>query len=322
MHLQWAVNTNNFGFRSVSVGSLRSFCRSSHLGPPSWLRIWPQWTGSRSIWGKIGGECIKHVKHRPCILVSFMEQKSPVQKPGNFWICLSRPHNWKHAVKKKKNQRCRFTYKTGKVMPQTCVLLSGTPSVQSVELRCSFLLTETETNNIWSRDTDTQHVRQTHGLFRSNQDNLKLILKVDFIHDAWNLCIIGRQCLYECKNRSSTSICIQQYTQKPTGMMKLVSAGSSTVKSSIHVSRSEVGWAANLVLSTKNRTKWNQSAQNLYSFLKSFLLYTCLKKKKTYWCDFLLLMSEGWQYWTQGLVKRTESVTIKTSMSNQMAFRM
>lgn len=96
--------------------------------------------------------------------------------------------------------------------------------------------------------------------------------------------------------------------------MKLVSGGSSTVNASIHVSRSEVGWLVNLVLSSKNRKKPNQWSQNLHFF--SILFHFRHDWKNAYACDFLLQMSEEWQCWTQCLVKCTESVMIETSMSN------
>lgn len=60
-------------------------------------------------------------------------------------------------------------------MPQTCALLSGTLSVQSVELRCSFLLTETEINNIWRRPPVLSLL-----MCRETQDILKLIQNINF----------------------------------------------------------------------------------------------------------------------------------------------
>lgn len=43
-----------------------------------------------------------------------------------------------------KGSKSVLLFKSGTAMPQTCARLSGTLSVQSVERRCSFLLTETE----------------------------------------------------------------------------------------------------------------------------------------------------------------------------------
>lgn len=90
------------------------------------------------------------------------ELKSPVQKLANFRICLSRTHNWNHTVKNgkkclrqlenKSQKNGLLFHKHDKMMPQTCALLSDTLSVQSVELHCSFLLTET--------DRKTTHVQE------------------------------------------------------------------------------------------------------------------------------------------------------------------
>lgn len=43
-----------------------------------------------------------------------------------------------------------------------------------------------------------------------------------------------------------------------TGKIKLVSGGSSSVKVSIQVSKSAIGWGVNFVLSCKNRTRKNR----------------------------------------------------------------
>lgn len=133
--------------------------------------------------------------------------------------------------------------------------------------------------------TDTLYGRQTHGRFSSNQDILKLILNINFglissmMHKIFASLAYRRvrgQVKYEHLHSAKDS-------KKLTGMMKLVSGGSCTVNSSIHVSRSEVGWAVNLVLSSKNRTNQNQWTPNPYCFLNPFLLQTRLKKCIRMW---------------------------------------
>lgn len=81
-----------------------------------------------------------------------------------------------------------------------------------------------------------------------------------------------------------------------------------------------------MFLGLKLAEQWNlfslpKTEQNKNKRPKSstvFLMRLCFRHdwKNAYACDFLLQMSEGWRYWTQHLVKCTESVTIETSMSS------
>lgn len=157
-------------------------------------------------------------------------------------------------------------------------------------------------------------VTQTHGIFSSNQDILisfKILILVLGLF-AQNLC------------KSAYSV----YKTAMPGHVRALVFNNGLKNSREWWSSSDVGdplWtrlsmflgltsAEQRILFSLPKTEQNKNKGPKNSSV--FLMLFCFRHdwKNTYACDFLLQMSEGWQYWTQRLVKCTESVTIETSM--------
>lgn len=159
---------------------IRVFCRFSPCCLLSLQRIWPQWTGSHSVWEKrkhLSGVCGQGT----IFVCTFKVLDLPVQKLGNIWICLSRAHDrsntiprincyqnklyhWKHGVvhiiQNHVQGLCSRSV-CNNISGQnkqslTCVLLSGKRSEQSARLHWSFLQTighkvwQLVLQNIWT----------------------------------------------------------------------------------------------------------------------------------------------------------------------------